>query len=260
LKKILQIGNYPPPYCGWAIQMKFLVEEVRQRGHVCEVLKINENRQITSPEYVDVQGGLDYLLKLLRFAAQGYQFHAHVNAESPKGYLLALSAALVGRLFWKSPVVTFHGGLPQKYFPKTGLTRLGFRILFHSFRRILCNSAEIKAAIAGYGIASEKIESIPGFSPRYLQYTRVPLRPEAEAFATKHQPLFFCYVSFRPEYHLPVLSRTMERVLANHPGAGFVWVGFPEKELHDARGFATSLPHNVQNALLISATLATTNS
>src|SRR5215472_8171515 len=26
--KILQIGNYPPPYCGWAIQTKLLVEEI----------------------------------------------------------------------------------------------------------------------------------------------------------------------------------------------------------------------------------------
>ena len=38
--KILQIGNYPPPMCGWAIQLKLVTEELRRRGHICEVLKI----------------------------------------------------------------------------------------------------------------------------------------------------------------------------------------------------------------------------
>ena len=30
--KILQIGKYPPPFCGWAVQTKLPVEEIRKRG------------------------------------------------------------------------------------------------------------------------------------------------------------------------------------------------------------------------------------
>src|SRR5258708_8901670 len=41
--RILQIGNYPPPVCGWAMQTKGLVEEIRRRGNVCQVLNLNEN-------------------------------------------------------------------------------------------------------------------------------------------------------------------------------------------------------------------------
>jgi hypothetical protein len=59
--KILQIGNYPPPMCGWAIQTKLVTDELRRRGHVCDVLKINEGRQVKDSSYVDVQGGWDYL-------------------------------------------------------------------------------------------------------------------------------------------------------------------------------------------------------
>src|SRR5437016_11405387 len=88
--KILQIGNYPPPACGWAIQTKLLVEEIRRRGHVCQVLNINENRKKKLAEYIDVQNGFDYLYKLLRFAAKGYQFQVHVNGQSRTGYVLAL--------------------------------------------------------------------------------------------------------------------------------------------------------------------------
>jgi glycosyltransferase involved in cell wall biosynthesis len=252
MKKILEIGNFPPPYCGWAIQMKFLVDELRQRGHACDILKINENRQIRSPEYVDVQNALDYLQKILRFAARGYQFHAHVNAESPKGYLLALTAAIIGRLFGRAPVVTFHGGLPQKFFPRArGVSRTAFQLLFRTFDRILCNSVEIKQAIAAYGICPAKIDAIPGFSPRYLRYTPVPLPAEAAKFLGQRRPVFFCYVSLRPEYHLDLLAATIERVVTRHGDAGFIWLGFPEKELSAARTYAASLPTTVQQSVLL---------
>src|SRR5436309_13529761 len=68
-KKILQIGNYPPPMCGWAIQTKLVTDELRRRGHICNVLKINEKRQIKDPAYIDGQGGFHYLFKVFRYAA-----------------------------------------------------------------------------------------------------------------------------------------------------------------------------------------------
>src|SRR5262249_49427068 len=89
--KILQIGNYPPPVCGWAIQTKLLVQEIRRRGNSCEVLNLNEGHTRKSTEYVDVQNALDYLLKLIRFAERGYRFQMHVNGQSRTGYALALT-------------------------------------------------------------------------------------------------------------------------------------------------------------------------
>src|SRR5882762_11428604 len=97
--------------CGWAIQTKLVTDELRRRGHVCEVLKINENRQIKDPAYIDVQGGFDYLFKMFRYSLSGYRLNVHVNGQSPKGYILALAAALVGRLCFRPALVTFHGGL-----------------------------------------------------------------------------------------------------------------------------------------------------
>jgi len=82
--KILLIGNYPPPLCGWAMQTCLVIDELRHRGHVCQILKINENRQLKSPQYVDVQNGLDYLLKLVRYAARGFRLNPHMNGKSKK--------------------------------------------------------------------------------------------------------------------------------------------------------------------------------
>jgi len=70
-----------------------LVEEIRRRGNMCQVLNLNENRKRRSSEYIDVQNGFDYLRKLTCFALNGYRFQVHVNGQSRHGYMLALIAA-----------------------------------------------------------------------------------------------------------------------------------------------------------------------
>jgi glycosyltransferase involved in cell wall biosynthesis len=225
--------------CGWAVQTKLVTEELRRRGHLCEVMNINESRKKKSPDYVDVQNGLDYLLKVLRYTLRGYRIHMHVNAESPKGYLLALVALLVGRLAGRPAVLTFHGGLPQKYFPRPdarGL-RWAYQLLFRLAGRLTCDSEEIRTAILNYGIAPERVAAIPCFSAELLEYRRVPLAAEIEEFLANHHPVFFCYVSFRPEYRLPVLREAMSRYRRSYPQAGFVLLGFPAKELPEAQEY-----------------------
>lgn len=250
---ILEIGNYPPPMCGWALQTKLLVQELRQRGHVCEALNINENRKRKSHEYVDVQNGLDYFYKLLRFAWHGFCFHVHVNGESKKGYLLALNALLVGRLVGRPGLLTFHGGLPQAYFPhpKSRRVRSAFRLLFRLADRMTCDSAEIKQAIEGYGIEPERVAAIACFSTECLEFQPMSLAESIEAFLAKHHPVFFCYVSFRPEYRLQVLREAMARFRTSYPTAGFVWLGFPAKELPAAQAFVESWPEAEAQGLLL---------
>ena len=165
-KRILQIGNYPPPMCGWAIQTKLVTEELRRRGHVCEVLKINEDRKVKHATYIDVQGGLDYVRKVIRHALAGYRLNVHVNGQSKKGYLLALAAVMVGRLTLCPARVTFHGGLSQAYFPRQDSRVLHwvFKLLFHLAGGIACDSLTIRQAIESYAIKPGKIAVIETFS------------------------------------------------------------------------------------------------
>src|SRR6478752_4529888 len=222
-KKILQIGNYPPPMCGWAIQTKLVTDELRRRGHVCDVLKINEGRQEKDPSYVDVQGGRDYLLKVLRFAFRGYRLNVHVNGMSKKGYVLALIAVLAGRLVFHPALVTFHGGLSQDYFPRPDSSRLRFAfwLLFALAGGVACDSAEIRKAIVDYGIRPEKVSAIATFSSQYLSFVPAKLAAEIETFLAQRDPVFFCYVSFRAEYRLEVLREGMMKFRKLYPKAGF---------------------------------------
>ncbi len=251
--KILQIGNYPPPICGWAIQTKLVTEELRRRGYQCEVLKINENRAIKDPAYIDVQNGWDYLQKVVRYAADGYRLNVHVNGMSKKGYLLALLAVLVGRFFCRPTLVTFHGGLSQAYFPRHDSWKLhhAFRILFRLAGNIACDSSVIKQAIESYGIRPAKVTPIATFSSQYLNFVPRVLAGDVEQLLADHRPVFFSYVSFRPEYRLDLVRECIRLYRRRYPEAGFIWLGFPAKELAAAREFADGWSKEEQSGLLI---------
>lgn len=251
--RILQIGNYPPPMCGWAIQLKLVTEELRRRGHICEVLKINEGRQIKSAEYIDVQGGFDYLKKIWSYALRGYRLNVHVNGMSKKGYALALAAALTGRAVNHPAQVTFHGGLSQDYFPRDdrSLAHVAFYALFQLAGEIACDSEPIRDAIVRYGICPDKVQSIATFSPQYLQFSRENLGERVESFLQKHPRVFFSYVSFRPEYRLEILREGMRRYREQDPTAGFIWLGFPGKEMSAAEDFVRDWPAEERASLLL---------
>jgi glycosyltransferase involved in cell wall biosynthesis len=256
--KILQIGNYPPPMCGWAIQLKLVTDELHRRGHMCEVLKINEGRQIKDPSYIDVQGGLDYLRKVWHYALLGYRLNVHVNGMSKKGYWLALIAVVTGRLVGRPTLLTFHGGLSQKYFPRHDdrLLKFAFRALFNLAGQIACDSSPIKQGIEKYGIDHDKVQSIATFSSQYLEFTPAALPDKVEDFLSSHNPTIFSYVSFRPEYRLEVVRQAMAEYRKSFPQAGFIWLGFPGRELLAAEESVRKWPAAERGSLLVLGNLA----
>jgi glycosyltransferase involved in cell wall biosynthesis len=252
-KKTLLIGNYPPPMCGWAIQTKLVIDELRRNGYVCEILKINENRQVKDSAYIDVQGGFDYLLKVLRYAMKGYRLNVHVNGQSKKGYILALIAVFAGRFTLHPALITFHGGLAQEFFPRPDHLplRVAFRALFQLAGGIACDDDFVKHAIVDYGISAGKVAVIETFSPQYLSFKPVALPEEMEAFLSEHSPAFFCYVSFRPEYQLSMLREAMSKFRQYQSSAGFVWLGFPDRELPRVEEFVRQWPAQERASLLL---------
>jgi glycosyltransferase involved in cell wall biosynthesis len=252
-KKILIIGNYPPPMCGWAIQTKLAVDELRRRGYLCEVLKLNENRDLKDPAYIDVQSPWDYACKVIAHCLRGFSVNAHVNGMSLKGYAAAAGALTVARILNRSGMLTFHGGLSQRYFPRHDVWWIfhSYRTLFRLASAIACDSEEIRNAICGYGIEPQKVIAIEAFSDTYTSFTPAVLSGEMEAFLGAHEPAIFCYVSFRPEYRLSDLRRCIAEYRLKYPRAGFVWIGFPDKEIASARAFLASWDAENRNAVLL---------
>jgi len=240
-KRILEIGNWPPPVCSWSMSLVGLRKELEARGWDCRVMNLNENRRLPSPEYIDVQSGWDYFWKVLRHVGRGYAVHVRVNGETKKGYLLALAALLLARLARRPALLTYGGGHQQSYFPapKGSLRHLAFSFLFRIPQRIYCNSETVKKALLTTGIAAERVEPIPHFSSYYVEFVPAALPPAAEEFYRSHEGVFFSYVCFRKEFALDFLAEAIRRFRQEFPTIGFLLVGPWDREMDSMKTFMT---------------------
>jgi len=238
-KRILQIGNWPPPVCSWTMSLVELRKELETRGWDCAVMNLNENRRVKSDEYVDVQDGWDYLTKVSRYVTKGYAVHVRVNGETKKGYFLALAALGLARLFGRPALLTYAGGHQQSFFPapRNRFRYWAFALLFRLPHRIFCNSDKVKSAVLTTGIREEAVVPIPHFSTQHLEFTAVPLPADVENFYRRHRAVFFAYVCLRKEYALDFLAQTIRDFRALHPDIGFMMAGVRDRELEPMRAF-----------------------
>lgn len=223
--RILQVGNYPPPVCGWAVHTQAIQHALTAEGADCQVLDLGPSRRIGGRNCVTVRGGFDYVAKLVAFSARGFTFELHVNGDSWKRYLLVLIAALLGRLTQKPPVLMFHAGPSQMLFPrKSGFWFHAFRLLFLLCGEIICNMDSVKNEIVRYGIPSEKVHPI--FSVQYQEGEfPAPLPDAIEDFLNAHEPRIFSYTLFRPEFTMECLFETFARVRKEFARAGLLILG-----------------------------------
>ncbi len=229
--KILEIGPYPPPYSGWSVRIKYIRDAFREAGDFCEVLNLGKNRQIKSPEYIDVQGGSHYLKRLFGLRLKGYYFHIHVNAQAVKGPILGLMAHIIALLTFSRAAITFHGGLQQLYYPKQNGGKM-YPVIWLNFflaNIIVCNDEAIKKNIVEYGplIKACKIYPIPAFSKQYLRYETLPLPEEIDAFAQKKKFLIVSYIVLRNGFYIETLLEFLD---ALHEDIGVVLTGIGEIE------------------------------
>ena len=249
---ILEIGNHPPPVCGWSIQTTLVKQELLRRGFPVSVLNIGENRRRQSPEYIDVQGGFDFIQKLIRFCWKGYRFHIHFNAHSKKGLILAYIAGSLGAALGPTPVLSFHGGLPQAFFPpsKPLWTRYLVSSLFRLRACITCDSEEIRSEILKYEIDTE-IRAIPCVSAELLNCERVEIPSAAAEFIKRYDCVFFSYVRLRTAYGFPVLLEAMRLFTQENPRVGFIWMGPSEPEMRPVSEIITSSGFPKEKLLLL---------
>lgn len=229
--KVLQISSYPPPLSGWGMRVYVLKREMEKQGHTCTVLNVGKGRFIKGRDFVPVLGGLDYVKKVLRFRLKGFLVHMHLNGDSPKGFVLTCLALTISILTFRRPVITFHAGPVQKYFPQSEAPQLTlmFKYIFGVAKNIICNSNAEKKAIAGYGVAEKKIVPIQAFTRQYLEFDRIALAEEIEAFYKKFDQAFCTYIFYRPQYFLEEMMEGLGIVFKQRPNAAMVMMG-PDRD------------------------------
>jgi len=225
--KILEISPYPPPRAGWAVRVEFLKKALWALGHDCIPLNLGENRKIKSSEYEDVQNGLDYLRKVIKYSLKGYIVHMHANGDSPKGFILTLLSEGINFLLGKRPVLTFHAGPNQLYFPRKN-SRLLFPLFYVIFtlpQMIICNNEAVKEKIMEYGINGRKIVPIPAFSVQYLSFDGACLPQELENFIEDHEPILCSYLALREEFYVESVLKSIKILVEKHSKLGLVIMG-----------------------------------
>jgi glycosyltransferase involved in cell wall biosynthesis len=226
---VVEIAAYPPPMGSWTLRIGFVAEELEARGHACIRLNVGRSRTLRNPQYLNVRGTLHYLWTVFVLARRGCVIHTHTNGKGLKGTLLAFAAQCIALLCGRRTVLTFHAGVRQEYFPRTGKPWLDMlmKLLFVTPRAIICNSDLVKRRIvADYRIAPDKITPIPAFCGAYLKTEIGALPPAVDAFCRAHSPVIALYVFFfHPEFTVDVALRAVARLKAAYPRLGMVIMG-----------------------------------
>lgn len=224
--KILQMGNFPPPMCGWAMITYHTHKALLDRGADALVLDIGPDKRVRREGCIPLFNIFDYVWKILKYRARGYTFFIHVNGDTWKGYTLAALAMVLGRVTGKPGFLGFRAGPQQMYFPrKSGFWRWAFKLLFAASGTILCDSEPVKKAIGDY-VPESKVVAISPYTSQYLEEELpAPLPEEVEKFLASHSPRIFSYTLFRPEFTMEQVFAAYAGVRKRFPNAGMLIAG-----------------------------------
>lgn len=228
--KVLHITSYPPPRAGWGMRVFFLKQEMEKNGDICTVLNTGKGRLLKGRDFVPVFNGLDYFIKVVKFRLKGFTIHQHLNGDSPKGFILTFLSLTISLLTFKRPVITFHAGPVQRFFPKFKAPVLTpyYKYIFTLPKYIICNNEAVKNNIKSYGIDEKKIVPIQSFSKQYLQFEKVKLNDELEKIFKNNFPVILCYAYFRPEFYLEYMVEAYHKFIKKYPSSFLIIVGFEE--------------------------------
>ena len=228
-RTLIEIAGFPPPLGSWSLRVEFLAEKWQKSGFNCTLMNIGSSRKLKNPKYLNIKGIIDFIAKVTIFAAKGNIIHTHTNAKGVKGTMLALIGQCISIPFGMHSVLTFHAGVNQHYFPKTGRfwIDLLMKLTFKTPRAIICNSQNVKDRISkDYQIPDEKIYPIPAFCAAYMKTELGVLSGEVEEFARKHSPLLVSYVYFyHPEFTVDMMIKGVEKLRSKFPNLGLIIMG-----------------------------------
>lgn len=223
--KIIQVGPYPPPMGGWTFHIKVFKEYLEDHGYESEVINIGRSRKKKGKDFIDVQNGIDYVLKNIKYQLKGYKFYNHLDGMPLKGFLLIIISQLIGICFFRRASVSFHAGVNQKCFDKSKpFYRLLGKMVFLMGDRIICNSAPVKEKIVELGICEDKVFPVPCFTSQYLEFDEV-IEKKQQQFMDAHGPLIFTYTWYGPEFTLEILVHAFDKLKKDYPDLGMVMVG-----------------------------------
>jgi glycogen synthase len=226
MRRVLLIGDYPPPYGGVSVQVAALRERLAALGDTeVEVLDIGVRRRERRPGCLSARHPLAFASTTARYVWRGFIAHVHTNGHNAKSWLLALVCAAAGLAAGRRTLVSLGSGtMPDFLAGARPWWRAAARATLAVAGGVIVRNERARAALVAFGVPPAKVMTLPGFygvSPAEVG----ELPAAAVEFARGHRPLIGAIASLGPEYGMALLLDAAARLRPRRPGLGVVLVG-----------------------------------
>jgi glycogen synthase len=226
MRRILLVGDYPPPYGGLSVQVASLAHQLAARADTqVQVLDIGARRRETRSGCLPARGPIGLGATILSHARRGFTPHVHTNGHNRKSWLVTLGCTIAAAAGGRQAVVSLGSGLMPAFLESAGpamrtLARLGLS----AAGAVIVRNERARVALTTLGIAPEKLVVLAGF------YGVAPdeigdVPAEVSDFRQRHDPLIGAVASLGPEYGLALLLDAAARLRPKHPHLGVLFLG-----------------------------------
>ena len=252
MRRILLVGDYPPPYGGLSVQMAALRARLAALPDTdVRVLDIGERRRERRADCTGVRTPLGFAARVLLHARDGDTVHLHTNGHNVKSWIAALVCAGAGTVAGRRAVISLGSGhMPSFLASVRGPVRAVARAAIRLAGALIVRNELGRDAVVRLGAAPGKVRILPGFygvSEGEIGHAS----PTLARFRRTHDPLVGMVATPGAVYGLALLIDAAARLRADHPDLGVVLLG-PDRLEEGAPSFVLPLGELDRPALLAS--------
>jgi glycogen synthase len=226
MRRVLLVGDYPPPYGGLSVQIASLRHRLTAPGDTeVQVLDIGARRRETRPGCLPTHGPIDFTATILSHARRGFTPHLHTNGHNRKSWLVTLACTFAGVVGGRRAVVSLGSGqMPAFLEAASPAIRAVARLGLATAAAIVVRNERARTALDALGVSPANVVVLPGF------YGVAPgeigdLPADVPLFRRRHGPLIGAISTKGPEYGIPLLIDAVARLRPKYPNLGVVLVG-----------------------------------
>jgi len=227
-RRILIVGNWPPPLGGVSVHVQRLRSVLQARGAFVSVLEPTLSGPDADPQRhrepgvwrADSHAG--FAARLTALAARSELIHLHTSGANALSWLLVHAVGRAAQALSRPCIVTFHSGHLPAYV-STPARAVSARIALAPYRQIVAVSRDIELHLRRIGAPDERLIVLPAFG--LDGHAAADPDEPFRSFRQQHQPLLLAMLAPGAAYGGAELLEAFRQVLRHHPRAGLVLYG-----------------------------------
>jgi len=226
VRRILLVGDYPPPYGGVSVQVASLRHRLATRRDTeVEVLDIGARRRERRAGCLPATGPIGLIATILAHVRRGFTPHLHTNGHNRKSWLVVLACTAVAAAGKRRAVVSLGSGLMPAFLDGArASTRAVARAGLSAAGTVVVRNERARSALEAFGVTPEKVVVLPGFYGVAPEEIGIP-PADVPAFREQHRPLIGAIASLGAEYGIPLLLDAAARLRPKYPRLGLLLLG-----------------------------------